>query len=104
MERDSSVECSVFFMWTKQFKAVGYEIVLREIQRFFLDGAAQKCPVLKFNKGSEGFFTLWPRKLRFTNCRYICFTNVLEQSTVEAFLFVRLKSAFITFNCFLFPY
>ena len=41
MERESSVECSVFFMWTKEFKAVGYEIVLREIQRCFLHGAAK---------------------------------------------------------------
>ena len=41
MERESSVECSVFFMWTKEFKAVGYEIVLREIHRCFLHGAAK---------------------------------------------------------------
>ena len=41
MERESSVECSVFLMRTKEFKAVGYEIVLREIQRCFLHGAAK---------------------------------------------------------------
>ena len=41
MERESSVECSVFFMWTKEFKAVSYEIVLREIQRCFPHGAAK---------------------------------------------------------------
>ena len=41
MERESSVECSVFFMWTKEFKAVGYEIVLQEIQRCFLHGSAK---------------------------------------------------------------
>ena len=28
-------------MWTKEFKAVGYEIVHREIQRCFLHGAAK---------------------------------------------------------------
>ena len=41
----------------------------------FSSRRSEKCPVLKFTKGSEGFFTLWSRKLRFTNCicRYTCF-------------------------------
>ena len=55
MERESSVECSVFFMWTKEFKAVGYEIVLREIQRCFLYGAAQNVLLLNSIKAAKVF-------------------------------------------------
>ena len=39
MERESSKECSVFFLWIR--KAFGYEIVFWRIQQCFLHGGAQ---------------------------------------------------------------
>ena len=36
-------------------KGFGYEIVLRGIQRQFSSRRSARCPVLKFNQGSEVF-------------------------------------------------
>ena len=60
MERESSVECSVFFLSTekkkkKGFKAVAYEIVLGEIQRCFLHGAAQNVLFWNSTKAAKVF-------------------------------------------------
>ena len=69
-KRESSNECSGFFCGLK--KALGYEIVLRGISTMFSSRRSVRCPVLKFNQGSEvfeyfsgTFFTLRSRKLRF---------------------------------------
>ena len=79
MERESSVECSVFFMWTKEFKAVGYEIVLREIQRCFLHGAAQNVLFRNSTKAAK-VFSLYGQENNVSQIiyvgLYICFTNV----------------------------
>ena len=53
MERESSVECSLFFCRLR--KAVGYEIVLREIQRCFLHGAAQNVLFWNSTKAAKVF-------------------------------------------------
>ena len=50
--RESSNECSAFFLWTK--KAFSYKIVFRGIQRRFSSSRrSAKCPVLKFNQGNK---------------------------------------------------
>ena len=76
MERESSVECSVFFCGLRNSKLLLRNRPSRN-STMFSSRRSAKCPVLKFKKGSEGFFTLWSRKLRFTNCicRYTCFTK-----------------------------
>ena len=70
MERESSNECSVFFSGLR--KAFNNEIVLRGFDRCFLRRRSAKCPVLKFNQGSEvfedvlgSFFALQSGKIRF---------------------------------------
>ena len=75
MERESSFECSLFFLSTKESCWLWNRPSRNSTM--FSSRRSAKCPVLKFNKGSEGFFTLWSRKLRFTNCicRYTCFTK-----------------------------
>ena len=42
-------------MWTKEFKAVGYEIVLREIQRCFIHGEAQNVLFWNSTKAAKVF-------------------------------------------------
>ena len=70
MERESSNECSVFFLWTKE--SVWLRNRPSRNSTMFSSRRSAKCTALKFNQGSEvfedfsgTFFTLWSRKLRF---------------------------------------
>ena len=50
--RESSNECSAFFLWTR--KAFSHKIVFRGIQRRFSSSRrSTKCPVFKFNQGNK---------------------------------------------------
>ena len=57
MERKSSKECSVSFLW-KKTKAFRYEIVFRGIQPCFLHGGSERLACSEPNKAARFLKTL----------------------------------------------
>ena len=87
MERESSNECSVFFLWTKE--SVWLRNRPSRNSTMFSSRRSAKCPVLKFNQGSEVFedwyiFYSVVKKITFLNgnlCKYI---NVSQTFVIDA--------------------